>query len=241
MRIQSLRSHQFTVRLALLFPLVLFAGCESAPSRPPPATSPVPSVDVIPDEAQRFAVDPAASEIRLLVYRDGPLARFGHNHVIIGKPSGDVFVGKSAAESAFRLEVPVGTFEIDPAPPRSEEGEDFAAAVSPQAREATRANMLGTEVLDARRNRSIAIASVSLQGPRWNPTVLARVTLRGSAHNVSFPAAVFERGDQLVVVASFDIRQSDFGITPYSTLGGGLRVRDVIHVRVRLSAHADRG
>src|SRR5690606_35441180 len=160
---------------------------------------------------------------------------------IIGKPSGDVFVGKSAAESAFRLEVPVGTFEIDPAQPRSEEGEDFAAAVSPQAREATRANMLGTEVLDAQPNRSIAIASVSLRGPRWNPMVLARVTLRGSAHNVSFPAAVFEHGDQLVVVASFDIRQSDFGITPYSTLGGGLRVRDEIHVRVRLSAHADGG
>ncbi len=169
MRFQSLRLRWFTVRLALLFPLALFAGCESAPSRPPTAPSPVPSVGAIPADAQRFVVDPAASEIRLLVYRDGPLARFGHNHIITGRPSGDVFVGKNVAESGFRLEIPVGTFEIDPAQPRSEEGEDFSATVSPQAREATRENMLGTEVLDAQRNPSISIASVSLQGPRWSP------------------------------------------------------------------------
>jgi hypothetical protein len=186
-------------------------------------------------------VDPAASEIRLLVYRDGPLARFGHNHIIIGQVSGDVFVGSGAADSGFRLTIPVGALEVDPPQPRAEEGEDFSSAVSPEAREATRANMLGPDVLDAQRYPSIAIASVSLVGPRWNPTVLAQAALRGTAQSVIFPAAVFEQGDRLVVVASFDIRQSDFGIKPYSALGGGLLVRDAIRVRIRVSAHASGG
>jgi polyisoprenoid-binding protein YceI len=96
--------------------------------------------------------------------------------------------------------------------------------------------MLGADVLDAQHHPSIAVAAVSLRGPRWGPAVLARVTLRGVARSLSFPAAVFEENDRLVVIASFDMRQSDFGIEPYSVLGGGLRVRDTIHVRIRVVA-----
>lgn len=187
-------------------------------------------------EAPRFAVDPQASEVRMLVYRDGPLARFGHNHVLVGRVEGEVRAGGTAHGSAFRLEIPVGSFAVDPPAARAEEGAEFAAEVSEQARKGTRENMLGGEVLDAGRYPYLRIASVALAGPRWNPTVTARVTLRGVSRDVRFPAAVFQNGDAIEVIASFRVRQSDFGLKPFSVFGGGLLVRDAIDIRVRVIA-----
>lgn len=214
------------------------AACQTLP--PPadtvvlaePATA---EIRVVPD-APRFAVDPQGSEVRLLVYRDGPLARFGHNHVFIGRVEGEIRAGGTAAGSAFRLEIPVGSLEVDPPAARAEEGADFAAQVSEQARRSTRENMLGEEVLDAGRHPLIRIASVALAGPRWNPMVTARVTLRGAERDLRFPAAVFQNGDALEVIAGFRVRQSDFGAKPFAALGGGLLVRDAIDIRLRIVA-----
>lgn len=208
---------------------------------PPPADTAVlaepaaAEVSVAPG-ALRFAVDPHASEVRLLVYREGPLARFGHNHVLVGRVEGEVRAADTAAGSAFRLEIPVGSMAVDPPAARAEEGAEFVAEVSDQARTGTRDNMLGAEVLDAGRYPFLRIASVALAGPRWNPTVTARVTLRGATRVVRFPAAVFQTGDTIEVIAFFRVRQSDFGIKPFAALGGGLLVRDAMDIRMRIIA-----
>ncbi|MGH8745494.1 MAG: YceI family protein, partial [Burkholderiales bacterium] len=167
--------------------------------------------------------------------------RFGHNHVVTGPVSGEIRAGESAAESGFRLDVKVASLNVDQASARGEEGSEFAAEVSPQARRGTRANMLGQQVLDAQRYPEIRIESVALSGPRWNPTVVARTTLHGVTRDLRFSAAVVEDGRRLTVVASFTIRQSDFGITPFAALGGGLRVRDAIDIRIRIVARRESG
>jgi hypothetical protein len=45
-----------------------------------------------------------------------------------------------------------------------------------------------------------------------------------------------QQGDLLTVVASFRVRQSDFDLTPFTALGGGLQVRDPIDIRLSLVA-----
>jgi polyisoprenoid-binding protein YceI len=220
----------------IVIPLLLAAGCQVPPmaeTRPP---EPSPTPVAVPSAAPRYAVDPQASEIRLLVYRDGPLARFGHNHVIVGRVQGEIRAGETAAGSGFRLEIPAESLIVDPPAARAEEGEAFAAQVSDPARRGTRENMLGADVLDAAAHPLIRIESVALAGPPWAPTVTARVTLRGTTHDLSFPAAVVRAGDSLVVIASFRITQSDFGIKPFAALNGGLRVRDALEIRVRVVA-----
>ncbi len=190
----------------------------------------------VPAESPRFLVDSEASEIRLLVYRAGPLARFGHNHVISGRVRGEIRAGERAADSGFRLEIPVESFVVDPPAARAEEGEEFASEVSEQARQATRDNMLGKDLLDSASRPLIEINSIALAGPRWNPTVLARATLHGATRDLRFPAAVMQQGDLLTVVASFRVRQSEFDLTPFTALGGGLQVRDPIDIRLNLVA-----
>jgi polyisoprenoid-binding protein YceI len=230
-----------TLRLAALFPLLLLAACQA----PPPAgegaalAEPLAAEARLPQAAPRYAVDPASSEIRLLVYRAGPLARFGHNHVVTGPVQGEIRAGSDTSDSGFRLDVPVAALLVDEASARREEGKEFAAEVSPQARRGTRANMLGEQLLDARRYPLIHIESIALAGPRWNPTVVARTSLRGATRDLRFPAAVVQQGRRLTVIARFTIRQSDFGITPFAALGGGLLVRDAIDVRIRIVARRE--
>lgn len=224
-----------TFRRARIFPLLLLAACQTAPP-PPAAQHTAAPAAALPKQGGRYVVDAGASEVRLLVYRAGPLARFGHNHVVIGRPRGEIVAGATAAKSGFRLELAVASLAVDDPAARAEEGADFSSRVSAAARSGTREHMLGKDVLDAADYPNIEIASASLAGPRWNPEVTARVTLRGAARELRFPAAVVQDGGRLTVIAKFALRQSDFGITPYSALGGGLRVRDRIDVRVHLLA-----
>jgi hypothetical protein len=185
---------------------------------------------------KRYIVDSQASELRLLVYRDGPMARFGHNHVITGQVRGEITAPDGLAAGGFWIEIPLESLEVDAPAGRTEEGAEFSAPVSDQARKGTRDNMLGAEVLDAEHFPFIRIESDTLIGPRWNPSVGARITVRQTTSELKFPAAVFEQPGSLTVVASFQVLQSTLGLKAFSVLGGAIKVNDRIDVRVRLVA-----
>jgi polyisoprenoid-binding protein YceI len=220
--------------------MVLCAFALSACQALPPvstATAPVAAKSVpAAVQGKRYIIDTQASEIRLLVYRDGPMARFGHNHVMVGRVRGEIRAADTAAATSFSIEIPVDSLQVDAPALRAEEGSEFAATVSDQARKGTRDNMLGTDVLDAAHYPLIRIESVTLRGPRWDPDVDARVTVRGKTSELKFPAAVVEQNDTLTVIAAFRILQTSLGMTPYSILGGAISVRDAIDVRIRLVA-----
>src|SRR5438874_10901168 len=230
--------HPVTRALLLLFPLLLAAACQTLP--PPRETAvlaePVRADVNVPSAAPRYRVDPQASEIRLLVYRDGPLARFGHSHVVVGRVHGEIRAGDAAAASGFRLEIPVDSFAVDPPAARAEEGDEFAAQVSEPARRDTRENMLGADVLDAARHPLLRVESIALVGPQRGPTVTARVTLRGVTRDLRLAAAVLRQDDTLLLVAGFRIRQAQFGIEPITALNDRVRLRDALDSRVRLGA-----
>lgn len=212
---------------------LLLAACQTVP--PVELAQSAPTASVSPS-GKRYIVDSQASEIRLLVYRDGPMARFGHNHVLQGQVRGEIRVSESAAASGFVIEIPVLSLQVDAPVARSEEGAEFAAPVSDQARQGTRDNLLGPDVLDAARHPLIRIESGALLGPRWNPGVSARITLCGTSTPINFSAAVLEQQGAITVIANFQLRQSDLGMTPFSVLGGAIRVQDRIDIRVRLLA-----
>ena len=215
---------------------VALTACQTLPPAET-AAAPASTANVTASHnGKRYIVDPQASEIRLLVYRDGPMARVGHNHVMVGQVRGELSVSDSAAASGFRIEIPVVSLEVDAPALRDEEGEEFAATVSDPARKGTRDNMLGADVLDAAHYPLIRIESDALLGPRWNPDVTARITVRGMTSDLKFTAAVFDQRDSLTVIAAFRVLQSNLGMKPLSILGGAVRVRDAIDIRVRLVA-----
>ena len=68
-----------------------------------------------------------ASEVRILVYRDGPLARLGHNHVLVARGlEGVLAITNPVSESLASIRLDVSSIEVDPVPARVEEGAEFA-------------------------------------------------------------------------------------------------------------------
>lgn len=216
---------------------MLLAACQTAPTTTPAAQA-LAALPALPVQGSaHYVIDAKLSDVRFLVYRAGALASFGHNHVIQAKDiRGDVYLADDFLASGFSLSLPVAGFVVDDPKARSVEGPDFAKQPSDAAIDGTRKNMLSEALLDVAHFPEVHIRSVRLLGPDWGPDATVRIELRGVARDISVPISVERNGDTLSVHGAFEIKQSDFGIRPFSVLGGGLQVADALRVRFRLVA-----
>ena len=232
----------FTVALAAVA-IGLQAGCaprraEAPSSAAPPAVTPA-IAGSIPTGARVYAVDPQASQVTLRVYRAGPLARLGHNHVITSADeAGLAWTTGELAQSGFVLRVPVAGLVVDDPAARAAAGADFPGEVPADAREGTKRNMLRPEVLDADRCPEIVVRADALRGTWERPVAEARITLRDQTRLISVPLSVERDAAVLVARGSFQVLQSDFGITPFSVAGGAIQVADPVQVSFEIRATA---
>lgn len=186
--------------------LALLAGCASAP---PPA--PLPETG-------------SGNALRILVFRGGTAARLaGHNHVL---SAADLRVDWPAAGPvlSFRLDA----LEVDPAPLRARLGPAFASRVDEEARAGTRANLL--KALDVATHPEVVVRTLQQQGEGGRRAVEAEITLHGVTRRQWFVAQLDGKRARGEVV----IRQSDFGIQPFTVLGGLLAVQDALVVQFEL-------
>ncbi len=182
-----------------------------------------------------YDLDGAASELRLLVYRAGPLARVGHNHVMVSRGLlGRLALADPVPASKVLVRLPVASLEIDPPALRREEGDDFATEISDEAREGTRGNLLGPRVLDAEQHPYIDVSLTELVGPLWAADATLAFAVRGLTRSKSVGLSALETEEGLRVLSSFTLTHEELGMTPFSVLGGGLRVAEELRVRVDL-------
>jgi hypothetical protein len=225
-------------RAGLLLSLCLgLAACPRPIKAPPPAPGlpPVPSADVA--GATLYEIDAQASELHILVYRGGTLARLGHNHVMSSRSlAGRVWMQPQFAASGFELSFPVAELIVDDPDARRAAGDDFPPEIPPADKEGTRKNMLRAEVLDAQRYPRVEVRSVKVSGTLQAPQVLARVTVKSSSRDLPTPMTVKVIGDRLTVSGELEILQTDFGIKPFSMALGALEVQDRLLVRYKLEA-----
>jgi polyisoprenoid-binding protein YceI len=221
--------------------LALATACQVrpvAPSDDTALTRPA-TVDVLAwPEGDVYEVRPELSELRIVVYPDGPLARFGHAHVIGGKAiRGRVVLAEVFEDSALKLEIDTRLLDVDRPAWRAAEGLD--AEMEPAAIAGTQRNMRSPALLDVERYPTILIESIGISGPRWQPDIEARITLRGQARELLVPVTLDLDDQRLIATGRIVLRQSEFGIEPFSAAGGSLRVADEILIRFRIVAEAD--
>ena len=196
-----------------------------------------PLPDHSPGKSIRYLVSADLSDIRLLVYRAGALARLGHNHVVQARNiQGEIHLAPEIHNSRFSVEIPVKDLEVDAAGPRSDEGADFSSEPDADAIAGTTRNMLGERVLDAANYPTIKVDLLALSGPLWGLDATVRIKLHGMERELVVPVMVEHGNDRLVVSSVFSVNQTDFGITPFSVLGGALQVADTVRIRMRLVA-----
>ncbi len=223
--------------LALLLTLGL-GGCATAPPAQQtgtPAEQPAPPLPT--QGASVYRIDPDQSELRIRVYRGGPLADLGHNHVVTTSDiQGKIYLHDRLANSGFELTIPVKSFVLDDPQARQQEGEGFEGQLSAQDRQSTKDHMLSKDALDADQYQEIKLRSIAVAGPPWYPRITVRVTLHGTSRDYVVPTAVVRQKDQLIATGGLHIKQTDFGIKPYSAVGGGLVVKDGLDIAFRFVA-----
>lgn len=228
----------------LLACITMLAGCTATPTGLTPGVPAAPGLATqatpVPAATTRYRVDPAASTLHILVYRGGPMARLGHNHVVSSRNlQGRVWQGAVLEDSGFDITVPVNDLVVDDNAARAAEGADFPLNISEDAKQGTKANMLRDTLLDGARYPEIRITSVRVQGDAKAPVVTAALRIKDQTRQVSVPVTLQTIGQGLQVTGSFAIRQSDFGMTPLSIAMGALLVVDTVHIKFVLVANSE--
>jgi len=184
-----------------------------------------------------YRIDAAQSELRILVYRAGPMALLGHNHVVVNRALGGWarYAGVASAAS-FSVNVPAADFVVDDARVRREEGADFAEDIADDAKSGTLRNMLSAAVLDAAQHPAIMVRSVAVRGTDAAFESTLAVTVAGHESTLVVPFMLDVSAGRLTASGAFTLRQSAVGLVPFSALMGALRVQDEMLVKFKFVA-----
>jgi hypothetical protein len=228
---------------------LVLAACIAPKARHPmpqgPGGSAPPAALPLPGRA--FRIDENQSELRILVYRAGPLARLGHNHVMVNRAiRGTVNWADAPGASVFSLIIPAAGFVVDDAQARSEEGPDFSGEIPEDAKSGTLHNMLSAAVLDADEFPSITINSAAAAGAAGESGATASgaavlsatvaISVAGHESKLEVPFTLQTDSSRLSATGSIQVRQSTIGLTPYSLMLGALQVQDVMTIKFRFVA-----
>jgi hypothetical protein len=214
------------------------AGC-GAPSRPvadAPVRSAVPAAVAA---AWNWRLDRARSELSIRAFRAGPLAAFGHNHVILARglegrlavPAADRYPG-----TRFELTLPVAALVVDDPGARRAAGAGFDTQPTADDVDGTREHLLGARLLDALAYPVIAVRGLVTADAAGGLRADAVVVVKGREARVTVPLAVEATGDARVASGAFRVSHAELGLSPYTVAFGALAVADELEIRFRLVA-----
>ncbi|MGB9991961.1 YceI family protein [Massilia sp. SM-13] len=214
---------------------LILAACGTVPPAPPAVPAAVsapgaalPAPPLLRDTAPHQGLLRIAAErslITIVARRAGRLAGLGHDHLLAAHGiEGDIAPAEGRAMLRFRLDA----LAIDEAPLRA------AAGLQRQPGEAaiagTRTNML--KALDAEHYPWVAVTVQAME----RGIAQADITLHGHTRRYAVPVASRREGGTLHARGSLRIRQTHFGIAPYSVLNGALSVDDELELSFELLA-----
>ncbi|MYM84718.1 YceI family protein [Duganella sp. FT50W] len=205
-----------------------------APAKPAPAppkqkpvqkTTPTPTLPAGAGPVLR--IDSAQSLIAVTVRRGGMLARLGHDHVVASHTvTGTVSPSRNIADFTFRLD----EMKVDEADLRQIAGLDKQP--SADAIDGTRYNMLN-KVLDAERYPLVRVHAERIAAGQ---PLQVTITLHGVTRSMAIPAELREAQGVINVKGTVNLKQTDFGLTPFSVMGGAMSVQDQMELRFDLTA-----
>jgi hypothetical protein len=205
------------------------------------AASPLPALESSYNTLRKeagvlYRLEPSHSELRIHAFRAGSARQFGHNHVLSAtRFAGYAFLARPGAQGTrFELALRLDEMDLGLAEQRSALGESFATQLSPEQVQGTREHMLGPYGLQAEQFPWVRIASLQIQGDAPKYAAQLEVELHGQRRVLWVPLTVQTTPSMLQVQGAVVLQQTDFGIKPYTVLGGLLAVQDTVVVEFTL-------
>ena len=185
----------------------------------------------------QYKIVPNDSWIRVLVYPDGPLRRFGHHHVISHTAiKGTVKVKSDLSKSSIDLELKVSDFVVDDATLRMLEDGNFQKEVSQKDINGTRENMLGEKLLNVEQFPLIRVSAEKIDGEIPDIKIETAITIKDATYKVVIPANISISDNSLIASGKFELNQTEIGLVPFSAAGGALTVRDLLVFKYEIYA-----
>jgi hypothetical protein len=173
----------------------------------------------MPIEAGTYRLGPEYGTLSVRTKRTGAAAKAGHNLLI------DVTVWEAMLEVA---EEPSIVLTADATSLRVREGTGGMQALGDDDKAGIE-QTIDEEVL---KRQPIEFRSTAVQAEGSRISVQGELTLVGNARPIAFDITV---GDEGKLTAGVVVKQSDWGIEPYSTLFGTLKVVDEVEVAIDYS------
>lgn len=226
------------VGLLLISPLLGLPGCQTSPPPAPASSAPAPAARAeTPAGARQYTVVAEDSLLQILVYRGGPMARLGHNHVIASHHlAGEVQLADEVTASRFEIRVPVNELTVDEPAMREQAGPDFPANVPQTARDGTRRNMLSEALLDGARYPTLRLRATDVVAAGDGYEVGVEIAIKDQLRQVRVPLRIERKDGALVARGEFALKQSDLGLKPFSVAMGTLVVLDEMKIRFEITA-----
>ena len=184
-------------------------------------------------EAEKPAAQPGQIDLkRSLVYVHVDKTGLGHEHGIEGKiKSGAIQLG--ARSNAGSIEFDMTSFTADTDRARKYVGLEGSTAAS--TRDKVTKNMLGDGVLDVAEypTATFAVDSALHKKTKQGKAVVelkGNFTLHGTTHPLTLFAEPSQKDGQWNLRGDFTVKQTDFGITPYSAALGTVGVADQLKI-----------
>ncbi|HEX6638822.1 MAG TPA: YceI family protein [Steroidobacteraceae bacterium] len=175
--------------------------------------------------------------LQILVYRGGPMAKLGHNHVIASHHlAGAVYVTDDPLATRFDIRVPVNELTVDEPALREHAGPDFPPQVPQAARDGTRKNMLSAALLDAANYPEIRLQATDVIRAGEHFDVGVAITIKDQVRQVRVPVQLERKQGALMARGEVTLKQSDLGLEPFSVAMGALVVLDEMKIRFELAA-----
>lgn len=167
--------------------------------------------------------DASTGSLEVLTGVDGVAARMGHRLTILVQSWSAELTWDGDEPATLTLTADVNSFSV-------EGGEGGVTPLSPPERVVARANALKT--MSSKRFPHITFESSTIESIDNGYRLTGQLEIRGQRreHVVDVTVA------GATVTARSGVRQSDFGIKPYSMMMGSLRVADEVTVTLNASA-----
>ncbi len=172
-----------------------------------------------PIQLERYAIDARGSRLAIQAFATGVLSVMGHNPVIAARDiSGEIrFAPETFDSVSLTLRIATASLTVQ-SDVSDKDRRDIEQTMKEQVLEITKY----PEIVIEGSKASIEQTSDG----RLRAEVEGQVTMHGVTRTQRVPAQVFMLGDTLRAQGEFQVRQTDFGITPVSVAGGALKIKD---------------
>jgi len=185
-----------------------------------------------------FTLAPAKSKIRIYAFRGGT-RKLGHNHVLHAPSFTGFFYLPAAntAEARFDLVFRLDQLVFDDPEIRSTLGEAFASTMSPEAIAGTRQHFLGQNNFQSETFPFVRIHSMGIVGEAPKFAAKIKIELHGESREMWVPITVDGLPGHITATGAFVLRQTDFGVKPYSILGDLIAVSNEVMIEFQVQGN----